>query len=324
MVELVEGKDTPPDHPAKRFNELGKTVGLLLRLTEPLWGTSKTVVLDSGFCVLLGIVHLRMKGVFAAALIKKRRYWPKHIRGDDIAAHFANKEVGAVDAWPGTLLNVPFHVVCMKEPNYVMSLMATYGTLETVGDEKRREWEEGAQKQQKRIKYPEVIHNHFQYRDAVDANNGDRMFPVALEETWKTTRWPSRVFQFLLATTEVNAHNALYNLYDHENYSQREFRRLLSKNLIYNSHLEQEDRSKAPRVSPRATKTYHELVTLPTHKTFRGTELVTVSTTYAQRKCSCRATKVRTYCKCSPGTYYCKQCYAIHVAQGRILPQSPA
>ena len=43
-------------------------------------------MLDSGFCVLKGIAELKKKGVFAAALIKKRRYWPKFIDGDAIAS----------------------------------------------------------------------------------------------------------------------------------------------------------------------------------------------------------------------------------------------
>ena len=77
QMEIVEGKDAPTRAPAKQFAELGKTVGLLLRLTKPIWGSSKALVLDSGFCVLKGIAALRKKGVFAAALVKKRRYCPK-------------------------------------------------------------------------------------------------------------------------------------------------------------------------------------------------------------------------------------------------------
>ena len=44
--------------------------------------------------------------------------------------------MGATDALPGKLDNVPFHVHCMKEPDYVMMLMSTYGTLAEVGEEK--------------------------------------------------------------------------------------------------------------------------------------------------------------------------------------------
>ena len=111
QVELVEGKDQPRARGQKQFNKLGKTVGLLLRLTKPLWSTGKVVVLDSGFCVLKGIVELKKRGVFAAALIKKRRYWPKHIDGDAIATFFEDKQVGETWAWEGKLDDVDLHVL---------------------------------------------------------------------------------------------------------------------------------------------------------------------------------------------------------------------
>ena len=124
----------PSQRPPKNILDLGKTVGLLLRLTKPLWNTAKLVILGSGFCVLKGIVELQKKGVFASALIKKRRYWPTFIKGDDVKAHFSDCEVGAVGAWTGNLDGIKFHVSCMKEPEYVMSLMTTYGTTELMGN----------------------------------------------------------------------------------------------------------------------------------------------------------------------------------------------
>ena len=137
-MEIVEGKDKPkgPGVPLKEYHQFKPTVQLLLRLTQDLHGTGKIVVLDSGFCVLEAIVHLRKKGVFAAALIKKRRYWPKHVDGDAIIEHFAQKEVGEVDAWRGLLDGESFYIYSMKEPDYVMSLMTTYGTLARYGEEK--------------------------------------------------------------------------------------------------------------------------------------------------------------------------------------------
>ena len=128
----------PSQRPPKNILDLGKTVGLLLRLTKPLWNTAKLVILGSGFCVLKGIVELQKKGVFASALIKKRRYWPKFIKGDDVKAHFADREVGAVNVWQGQLYDVKFHVSCMKEPDYVISLMKTYGTTELMGEARPR------------------------------------------------------------------------------------------------------------------------------------------------------------------------------------------
>ena len=47
--------------------------------------------MDIGFCVTKGLVELRKKGVFGAALIKKRRYWPENIKDDEIDAHSDSK-----------------------------------------------------------------------------------------------------------------------------------------------------------------------------------------------------------------------------------------
>jgi Transposase IS4 len=109
----------------KRVEEYGKTVGLLFRLTHSIWRRSSCLVLDIGFCVSKGLVERRKVVVFAATLIKKRRYWPKYIHGDAMKHHFQDREVGSVDSWPGKLDGVPFHKLCMKEPDYAMALMIT-------------------------------------------------------------------------------------------------------------------------------------------------------------------------------------------------------
>ena len=103
----------------------------MLHLTKPEWGTGKLVVLDSGFCVLQGLVELKKKGVYAHALIKKR-YWPKHVRGHDIIAHFAEKKVGETDAIHGELDGIPFYLYGMKEP-------ANHGNLWNIGRKGTRE-----------------------------------------------------------------------------------------------------------------------------------------------------------------------------------------
>ena len=57
QLEIHEGKDQPKEIP-KEHDDKGKTIGTLLRLSHPIHGTGKVVVLDSGFCVLQGIVEL--------------------------------------------------------------------------------------------------------------------------------------------------------------------------------------------------------------------------------------------------------------------------
>jgi hypothetical protein len=79
-AEIVMGKDTPVCDDDNE--EEGKTSALLARLTRSIWHTGKVVVLDSGFCVLEALINLKKKrGLFAAAVIKKRKYWPKFVQG---------------------------------------------------------------------------------------------------------------------------------------------------------------------------------------------------------------------------------------------------
>ena len=96
QMELVEGKDSPSQLVPK-FNNQGKTVGLLLRVLEPIFGKGNMVVRDSRFCVLKGIVELKKHDVYVSALIKKWKYWPKYIKGVAIKEHFDDKDVGDCD-----------------------------------------------------------------------------------------------------------------------------------------------------------------------------------------------------------------------------------
>ena len=100
---LLEGRDRSKEKSEEFSQFKGATTGLLLRLCKSIFHMAKIVVLDSGFCVLRALVELRKRGVFAHALIKKRKYWPKYIKGDEIKAHFEGLEVGTADAIKGTL-----------------------------------------------------------------------------------------------------------------------------------------------------------------------------------------------------------------------------
>jgi Transposase IS4 len=317
-VELVEGKDRPPQKQPERFEELGKTGGLLLRLTKSLWNTAKVVVLDSGFCVLKALIELRQKGVYAAALVKKRRYWPKYIMGDEIKEHFGDKQVGDVDARRGTLNNTPFYVFAMKEPDYTMIMMSTYGTLNRVGEEKRRDVVQHGVRQRITFQYPEVISNHFKYRHMVDDHNSRRHSPISLEATWATKTWDYRVFAFLLAITEVNINLANSYFYTKETVGSLDFRKQLARALINNKYLRQETPEGARRSKRRVSGKEHELLTLPKNRKFLADRVVPSAMAYPQFKCHDCQKKRRTYCSCSPGIIRCSDCYAEHVRDSDI------
>jgi hypothetical protein len=84
QIELVEGKDAPTPNTQPHSDKGGRTVGLLLRICAGIAGRGMVVILDSGFCVLQGLVELKTIGVFASALNKKWRYWPKYVPGEQI------------------------------------------------------------------------------------------------------------------------------------------------------------------------------------------------------------------------------------------------
>ena len=213
--------------------------------------------------------------VYASVLIKKRRYWPKYIHGEDIKSHFADKEVGATDAWEGKLHGVPFHIFVMKEPDYIMSLMSTYGTNQRIdGKETRRDWKENGVSKTMMFKYPEVIVNHFRHRHSVDDYNAKRHSPISLEVVWATKRWPNCVVAFLLSITEVNCRLAECYFTKWKTASMLEFRKKLAFELIENHYILEEEQKQADdhqnrRHSKRLeSERGHGLVSLPPNKKF--------------------------------------------------------
>ena len=131
---------------------------------------------------------------------EKRRYWPKHVKGEEIKEHFSDKEVGYVDAIQCKLDGQDMHILGCTEPDYVLIFMTSFGSLKRIDSMNTRKVndEQGNPKVVK-YKYPEIASMHCQNRDAVDNHNSRRMFPIAIEEQTRTNRWPNRVFQFIIA-----------------------------------------------------------------------------------------------------------------------------
>ena len=136
---------------------IGKTGSLILRLTKKLHGTGKILVLDSGSCVLQGLVDIKKKGIYGATIGKKRRYFPRYINGEKIKPHFTDKAMGAVDALHDELENVPLCVFAMKEEGCDMMIMSTHETNKRVCNYKFRTI--GGKRISSR--YPETMHNHY-------------------------------------------------------------------------------------------------------------------------------------------------------------------
>ena len=321
-VELVEGKDRPKQKPPEKFSNVtkkGTTTSLLLRLCESIFHVGMVVILDSGFCVLRALIELKKRGVFASALIKKRKYWPAHVKGDEINKYFDDKEVGYTNSLPGEMDGIPFHIYGLKEPDYVMKLMSTYGTNERNTNHKTRRLYKNDNKEQVSTDfyYPEIMSNHFKFRHAVDDHNAKRHAPICLEHVWATKYWPHRPFSFLLAITEVNVNLAeAYFINKTNAMPQLQFRKLLAQDLINNHYLMREKSPQEVRKSKRkAALAVHCLVSLKPYRKFQGTRAVKSNSKYPQATCTMGHRKVRTYCACSPGILRCDQCFAMHCVE---------
>ena len=145
-------------------------MGLLLRMMKSYFSTDRYVIIDSGFCVLKGLIKLRKKGVFACAVIKKRRYWPAMVPYKDMEDHFGRVYVGETYAIQGKVDDVIYDLWGMKDPNYEMSMMATVDVL--LADETRKETvrirKENIEDVVKKFKYKLPFDWNFLYRHAVD------------------------------------------------------------------------------------------------------------------------------------------------------------
>ena len=146
-------------------------------------------------------------------MLQKRRYWPKHVPGDEIIQHFAEKDIGDADMIKGTMEGIPFYIHAMKEPDYVMMLVLTYGMLLSMGETKKWHFTVDGVKKVAKFKYPEIINNCYKFQDMINNHNSFWMHPISMEETWMTMRWANCVFCFLLAVMMINVQNtAVYFL----------------------------------------------------------------------------------------------------------------
>ena len=85
-AKIVEGKYILVNLVPKLYSKIGITVGIILKMCEPIFSTVKYVVMD--FFVLQ---TLAAKGVYAGALVKNCRYWWKSVPGYLIDQNFSDK-----------------------------------------------------------------------------------------------------------------------------------------------------------------------------------------------------------------------------------------
>ena len=107
----MEGKDQPEEglYSKGKFDyEFGSKMGaLVVRMTEGMvWGSRRTIILDSGFGYVPSVVQLKNQGLFSPAHIKKHAYWPKYTKAQEAVNEMSNREVGEVRVRKGRSIRI--------------------------------------------------------------------------------------------------------------------------------------------------------------------------------------------------------------------------
>lgn len=282
-----------------------------MRLLKTYFSTGRYVVLDSGFCVLIAILGLLKMGIYAGALIKKRRYWPTRVPSAAMDEYFSDKAVGEVDAIQGEDSDgTPYFIWGMKEPDYVMRIMSTGGGL-TV-DDTCKMTQRGSGNDRVTFQYAKPFDWHFRYRHLVDDHNNLRHTSPSIEETWVTTRWECRVFCFILAITEVNVFLTLKSFIfigrqvnNLPNYLT--FRKDLAWELI-NNPLRTKPQDDAAQLETLESRD-HDIQSAPPHASAWRNRKWVCDAKQRNQQYTCKwpgcHVRTRNYCICTPGYWLC-------------------
>ena len=326
-MELLEGRHQPPQAapPAPRQ---GSKAALLDRMTLALRSKSHNVViLDPALDVIQGLVDLALNGVYAAAVVRKRKAcWPRHVPGDAILAYMKDKPVGELHVAQGVVGGVQINFNCVRHSRYTFILASTYGS-HVVRDPPLKLWAPSGGRFT--VQCNEVLTDYYAARHAVEDNNRNRHGTAdGLERAWAPcTNWERRHLAFLVALTESNALR-IYNRFVARQ-SLRDPLRLLDFRLqVIEGIFEalHPDVAAPPHGANRSGPGQaHFLQAIPLHRgAWNGQSYNTAKSKYQKTTCKggknprtgskCTA-QIRTVCACTPGLFLCIDCFGQHVRE---------
>ena len=122
QVQLIKGKDWPRNPDGTFVFQLNwemkgfaNTMELVLDMTELIHHMGNVVTGNSSFCVALGVTALHQQGVHGQFLIKKRRYWPKHVPRDYIDQYMMANLLGTTETFVQELGGLCLFVYCTHD-----------------------------------------------------------------------------------------------------------------------------------------------------------------------------------------------------------------
>jgi hypothetical protein len=138
--------------------------------------TADADVTKPGFCVLKALIELKKVGLFACVVSKKCWYWPSMVPGNAMTEAFDEAQVGNSMAISGILNGIRYILWGLKEPSYVMKMMATGGPLISNDSCKMQKWKwiKGGVKMMRTFQFPLPYDWHYKYYHSVDNHNNLR------------------------------------------------------------------------------------------------------------------------------------------------------
>ena len=103
-------------------------------MTHDLKGKGHLVQLDSAFCVVDALVYMAKEGIYAAAVVKKRRHWPKLVSGTQCEDYMKDKPVGEHHCRRGVIRGIAVDLFAVNNRRYINKMIATYGCNVVVGE----------------------------------------------------------------------------------------------------------------------------------------------------------------------------------------------
>ena len=147
-----------------------------------------------------------------------------------------------MDVVQGSIRGKSYHIMDIEDPDYVMLVMTTYGTLEHLVESDTQQRYKGAVEDlvTKRYTYCGVFGNHFNYRHQVDDNSNRCHYPISVEKNQAKKYWPDRCHAYFLVLIEVNANYLRGYLVDGVDVEpQLDFRRQLGCEMVENTLYEE-------------------------------------------------------------------------------------
>lgn len=205
---MVQGKDMPTEgkYAEMEFEtEFGSKIAtLVVRITRTLWGSGRTVIMDSGFGYIPSVVQLRAKELYSTTVIKKHAHWPKYTKAKEAVAEMQGRDVGSIRVRKGEYTmngeSQTLHMVALADSLHNSLMITNWATILRDGTPKKRRV--GGQLVE--FQYGEM-HNHYYYcRHTVDDNNNNRQGCLSFEDVFVTKSWKLRQFGFILAFVLTN------------------------------------------------------------------------------------------------------------------------